>query len=104
MDTQKEKDFLMFRNKLLSEIETRESILSELERNKKDKKGFIANFVRGFLKYKKDVPNIFWLNNETYGRYLIDSDNELISDIQNAFRKSIEKMKLDYKDSLHQAE
>jgi len=96
MNIENQKDYLALKTKLLNEIEYREEILSQLQRNSKDEKGFVSNFIKKFLKIEKQAPNLFWKNNETYGRYLIDSDKELHKDIAIAFKKSIEKLKLDY--------
>lgn len=104
MNIQKEKDFLTLRNKLLSEIEFRCTVLSELKNNRQNEKGFVSGFIRNFLKIKKEAPNLFWKNNETYGRYMIDADKELIEDIEKAFKKSIDKMKVDYENAVAQAE
>lgn len=99
MKTHEEKNYLELKNKLLSEIEYRETILSELKRNSKEEKGFVFNFIKSFLKIRKKAPNLFWKDNETYGRYLIDADKELHDDIAIAFEKSIEKLKSDYSKS-----
>ena len=97
METEKEQEFLKLKSKLLAEIKYREEILRQLSWDSHREKGFVMNFIRGFLKIKEPkAPNLFWKDGETYGRYLIDSDKELNSDIQKAFEKSIEKLKLDY--------
>lgn len=100
MNTQAEQQLLVLRQKLLKEIKYREEILAQLRLDSHKEKGFVSNFIRGFLNIKKpDAPNLFWKDGETYGRYLIDADKELNNDIQNAFEKSIEKLKTDYKKS-----
>jgi hypothetical protein len=96
METEKEQQFLTLKSKLLSEIKYREGILNQLKRDSHRKKGFVSNFIRQFLKNKTQAPNLFWKDNETYGRYLIDADKELHKNIADAFEKSIEKIKLDY--------
>jgi hypothetical protein len=97
MEIEKEQEFLTLKSKLLSEIKYREEILSQLSWNSHKEKGFVMNFIRGFLKIKEpNAPNLFWKDGETYGRYLIDADKDLNNDIQEAFRKSIEKLKIDY--------
>lgn len=100
MNTQSEQELLVLRQKLLKEIKYREEILSQLRWDSHKEKGFVSNFIRGFLKIKKpDAPNLFWKDGETYGRYLIDADKELNDDIQKVFEKSIEKLKKDYEKS-----
>ena len=97
MITKKEQQFLALKSKLLSEIKYREEILSQLKWDSHKEKGFVSNFIRGFLKIKEpNAPNLFWKDGETYGRYLIDADKDLNKDIQESFEKSIEKLKLDY--------
>ena len=99
MNIQEEKNLLNLRNQLLSEIDFRNTVLEELKSNHKDEKGFVSGFIRNFLKIKTHVPNLFFKNDETYGRYLIDADKELIKDIKKAFEKSIDKMKIDYENA-----
>ena len=105
MITKKEQQFLALKSKLLSEIKYREEILSQLKWDSHKEKGFVSNFIRGFLKIKEpNAPNLFWKDGETYGRYLIDADKDLNKDIQEAFEKSIEKLKRDYNDSVLEAD
>ncbi len=100
METIKEEEFLALKSKLLREIKYREEILSQLKNNSQEEKGFVSNFISGFLKIKNtEAPNIFWKDSETYGRYLIDADKELNRDIQEAFEKSIAKLKKDYENT-----
>jgi hypothetical protein len=96
MDIEKEKDFLALKKRLLNEIKYREEILSQLRWDSNKEKGFVSNFIKTFLKSKIQAPNLFWKDNETYGRYLIDADKELHKDIAIAFDKSLEKIKEDY--------
>lgn len=96
MELDKEEEFLKLKSKLLAEIKYREEILRQLSWNSHKEKGFVSNFIKGFLKIKTQAPNLFWKDGETYGRYLIDADKELSSDIQEAFVKSIAKLKYDY--------
>jgi len=96
MEINKEKQYLELKSKILAEIEYREGIVSQLKWNSVKEKGFVNSFIEKFLKHKKKAPNLFWLNNETYGRYLIDADKELHNDIVISFEKSIEKLKSDY--------
>lgn len=96
MDTSREQALIKLKNKHLAEIKYREEILGQLKWDSHKEKGFVMNFIRGFLKIKTEAPNLFWLDGETYGRYLIDADKELNKDIQAAFEKSIEKLKVDY--------
>ena len=88
----------------LNEIEYREGVLRQLTFDSNREKGFVSTFLKGFLKYKKQAPNLFWKDGETYGRYLIDADKELHKDISLAFEKSIEKLKRDYNDSVLEAD
>lgn len=104
MDVQKEKEFLELKEKLLNEIKYRESVLSELKYDSSKEKGFVSNFMKRFLKSKIEAPNLFWLNGETYGRYLIDADKELQKDIKLAFEKSLEKLKRDYNEAVFKAD
>lgn len=100
MKIEEEQELIRLKSKLLSEIKYREEILTQLRWDSHKEKGFVSNFIRGFLKIKEpNAPNLFWKNRETYGRYLIDADKDLNLDIQKAFEKSIEKMKLDYSKS-----
>jgi len=99
MDAKKELEFLELKSKLLNEIEYREGVLRQLTFDSGREKGFVSTFLKGFLKHKKQAPNLFWKNGETYGRYLIDADKELHEDIKLAFEKSIKKLKLDYSKS-----
>ena len=99
METKKEQIFLELKSKLLSEIKYREEILSQLEWDSHKEKGFVSNFIRKFLKFKTQAPNLFWKDGETYGRYLIDADKYLHKAIANAFKNSIEKLKLDYENA-----
>jgi len=104
MDTQKQKDFLKLKSKLLNEIEYREGVLRQLKWDSYKEKGFVSNFIRNFLIIKKpEAPNLFWKDGETYGRYLIDADKELHKDIALAFEKSIEKLKVDYENAIAQS-
>lgn len=97
MEIEKEQEFLHLKSKLLSEIKYREEILNQLNWDSYKEKGFVMNFIRGFLKIKEPkAPNLFWKDGETYGRYLIDADKQLNLDIQEAFIKSISKLKADY--------
>jgi hypothetical protein len=97
MEIEKEQEFLNLKSKLLSEIKYREEILRQLSWDSGREKGFVMNFIRQFLKIEKpNAPNLFWKDGETYGRYLIDADKDLNSDIQEAFKKSISKLKADY--------
>ena len=100
MNTEKQKEFLELKTKLLNEIEYREGVLRQLTFDSNREKGFVSTFLKGFLKHKKQAPNLFWKDGETYGRYLIDADKELHKDIALAFEKSIEKLKRDYNDSV----
>jgi hypothetical protein len=100
MNTEKLKEFLELKTKLLNEIEYREGILRQLTFDSNKGKNFVLNFLKGFLKYKKKAPNLFWENGEAYGRYLIDTDKELHNDIALAFEKSIEKLKNDYNNAV----
>ena len=100
MNTEKQKEFLELKTKLLNEIEYREGVLRQLTFDSNREKGFVSAFMKGFLKHKNQAPNLFWKNNEAYGRYLIDADKELHKDIAIAFEKSIEKLKRDYNDSV----
>lgn len=104
MNTEKLKEFLELKTKILNEIEYREGILRQLTFDSNKRKNFVLNFIKGFLKYKKKAPNLFWENEEAYGRYLIDADKELHKDIALAFKKSIEKLKRDYNDSVLEAD
>ncbi|MGL2993540.1 hypothetical protein [Flavobacterium sp. TSSA_36] len=104
MNTEKQKKKLELKTKLLNEIEYREGLLNQLTYDSNREKGFVCNFLSGFLKYKKKAPILFWKNGETYSRYLIDADKELHKDIALAFEKSIEKLKCDYNDSVHEAD
>ena len=104
MNTEKQKEFLELKTKLLNEIEYREGVLRQLTFDSNREKGFVSTFLKGFLKHKKQAPNLFWKDGETYGRYLIDADKELHKDIALAFEKSIEKLKRDYNDSVLQAD
>jgi len=97
METEKEQEILDLKNKMLSEIKYREGVLNQLDWDSSKEKGFVSNFIKGFLKIKKQAPNLFWKDNETYGRYLIDADKELHKDIAIAFEKSIKKLKEDYR-------
>jgi hypothetical protein len=99
MDTQKQKDFLELKSKLLNEIEYREGVLRQLTFDSNREKGFVSTFLKGFLKHKNQAPNLFWKDGETYGRYLIDADKELHKNIADAFEKSIEKLRLDYENA-----
>jgi len=97
METYKEQELLALKSKHLAEIKYREEILRQLKGDSEKEKGFVVNFIRDFLKIKKpNAPNLFWKDRETYGRYLIDADKDLNQDIQQAFKKSIEKLKSDY--------
>lgn len=100
MNTEEEIQFLQLKNKLLLEIKYREEILSQLNWDSNREKGFVSNFIKGFLKIKKQAPNLFWKDNETYGRYLIDADKELHNDIAEAFKKSIDKLQQTLKNKL----
>lgn len=102
MNIEKQKEFLKLKNKLLSEIEYREDVLRNLVFDSNLEKGFVTSFLERFLKYKRKAPNVFWHNGEAYGRYLIDADMELRKDIQFAFEKSIEKLKLDYNNAVQE--
>lgn len=102
MDIEKQKEFLKLKNKLLSEIEYREGVLRHLIFDSNREKGAVTTFLAGFLKYKRKAPNVFWQDDETYGRYLIDADMELRKDIQFAFEKSLEKLKLDYNNAVQE--
>ena len=99
MEIDKEQEFLHLKSKLLSEIKYREDVLSQLKRDSGNEKGFVSHFIKKFLKINTEAPNLFWKNNETYGRYLIDADKELHKDISIAFEKSIEILKIDYENS-----
>lgn len=100
MNTLEEKNFIESKRKLLSEIEYREGVLRQLRYDSPREKGFVSNFIKMFLKQKsQDVPNLFWKDGESYGRYLIDADKELHSDIALAFEKSLTKMKEDYENA-----
>ena len=98
------KELLELKTKLLNEIEYREGVLRQLTFDSSREKGFVSTFLKGFLKHKKQAPNLFWKDGETYGRYLIDADKELHKDIALAFEKSIEKLKRDYNDSVLEAD
>jgi len=104
MNTEKQKEFLELKTKLLNEIEYRAGVLRQLTFDSDREKGFVSTFLKGFLKHKKQAPNLFWKDGETYGRYLIDADKELHKDIALAFEKSIEKLKRDYNDSVLEAD
>ena len=99
MKIENEQEFLNLKLKLLSEIKYREEILSQLKSDSHKEKGFVSSFIKIFLKVKKQAPNLFWKNNETYGRYLIDADKELHNNIASAFEMSIYKLKLDYENA-----
>jgi hypothetical protein len=104
MDTQKEKEFLELKSKLLNEIEYREGVFRQLTFDSNREKGFVSNFLRGFLKHEEKAPNRLFKDNETYCRFLIDADKDLHRDIALAFEKSIEKLKRDYNDSILEAD
>ena len=96
MTTEKVKEFLELKQRLLKEIEYRESVLKELRYESKQEKGFVFNFMHNFLKSKVKGVNPYWVNNEAYARFLIDADKELHNDIAIAFEKSIEKLKKEF--------
>ena len=104
MDTQRQKDFLELKSKLLNEIEYREGVLRQLTFDSNREKGFVSTFLKGFLKHKKQAPNLFWKDGEAYGRYLIDADKELHKDIELALERSIEKLKVDYNNAVIEAD
>ena len=104
MDTQKQKDFLELKSKLLNEIEYREGVLRQLTFDSNREKGFVSTFLKGFLKHKKQAPNLFWKDGEAYGIYLIDADKELHKDIELALERSIEKLKVDYNNAVIEAD
>lgn len=100
METNKEKEFLSLKQKLLQEIEYRCEIIRQLSWDSSKEKGFVPNFIRQFLKIKEpNAPNVFWKDRETYGRYLIDHDKELHQDIIIALQKSIDKLQKDYNEA-----
>lgn len=97
METNKEKEFLNSKQKMIQEIEYRQGIIRQLSFDSGREKGFVMNFIRQFLKIKEpNAPNLFWKDRETYGRYLIDHDKELHQDIIIALEKSIVKLQKDY--------
>lgn len=97
MNITEEQEFLESKRKLLNEIQYREGVLRQLSFDSNRDKGFVSNFIIGFLKIKKpNAPNLFWKDGEAYGRYLIDADKDLNKDIQEAFEKSIKKLRADY--------
>ena len=100
METNKEKEFLSLKQKLIQEIEYRYEIIRQLSWDSSKQKGFVTNFIRTFLKIKEtNAPNLFWKDRETYGRYLIDHDKELHQDIIIALEKSIAKLQKDYNEA-----
>jgi len=100
METNKEKEFLGLKQKLLQEIEYRYEIIRQLSWDCSKEKGFVPNFIKQFLKIKEpNAPNVFWKDRETYGRYLIDHDKELHQDIIIALQKSIDKLQKDYNEA-----
>ena len=103
MNTEKQKEFLELKTKLLNEIEYREGVFRQLTFDSNREKGFVSTFLKGFLKHKKQAPNFFWKDSETYSRYLIDADKELHKDIELALERSIEKLKVDYNNAVIEA-
>ena len=60
MNTEKQKEFLELKTKLLNEIEYREGVFRQLTFDSNREKGFVSTFLKGFLKHKKQAPNLFW--------------------------------------------
>lgn len=96
MNIDKEKQILESKTKILKEIEYRKEIVFNLKQESVEQKGFVCNFIQKILKIKKEAPNLYWKNNEVYGRYLIDADQDLHNDIILAFEKSIDKLQKEY--------
>ena len=73
MNTEKQKEFLELKTKLLNEIEYREGVLRQLTFDSSREKGFVSTFLKGFLKYKKQSKILYEYLKASLKQKLINS-------------------------------
>lgn len=91
MDTASERNFIEEKEKILEEIEYRESVMLQLSFDTERRRCFFINFIQDVLKIKKIFPTSYF-NYDNERIYNIDSDTELQKDIFKALEKSKNKL------------